>query len=61
MGRDLLRFSSNKKYDAMYYVGGNLNATYIRIPCRIACAKVNARTLGTHGLVGLSSNLWGAQ
>jgi hypothetical protein len=39
----------------MYYAGGDLDIPYIRILCRIACARVNARTLGTHGLVGLSS------
>jgi hypothetical protein len=39
----------------MYYARVNLTIPYIRILCRIACARVNARTLGTHGLVGLSS------
>jgi len=32
-------------------IGGNLTATYIRILWRIACARVDARTLGTYGLV----------
>ena len=38
-------FCQKKIHGHVYYVGRNLYVTYIRIPCRIACARANARTL----------------
>lgn len=46
MGRDLLRFSSNKKYGTVYYVGENLNATRIRIPKELRVLESMRELLG---------------